>query len=147
MLENDEFLVVVKNTPLVSIDLIIRSQDNALLMGLRLNEPAAGFWFVPGGRVKKDESIDEAFLRITKTELAISYTIDHAKLLGAFTHKYRTNFAEIQGIGTHYVVLAYELKTEIEIDNLPKEQHSKYKWILPNDNGSDIHEHSKAYFK
>ncbi|MGZ5044548.1 MAG: NUDIX domain-containing protein, partial [Methylobacter sp.] len=65
MIEDDEFIKVVKNAPLVSLDLVIRSGNNKLLMGMRVNEPAAGSWFVPGGRIRKDESIEDAFLRIT----------------------------------------------------------------------------------
>ena len=146
MLENDEFIRVVKNTPLVSLDLVIRSEDNKLLMGMRVNEPAAGSWFVPGGRIRKDESIEDAFLRITKAELGKSYSIDHARLLGAFTHKYRTNFAHIPGISTHYVVLAYELQVDVDQQQLPVEQHSEYCWLGKNDDLTRVHPNTKAYF-
>lgn len=146
MLENDEFIRVVKNTPLVSLDLVIRSADNKLLMGMRVNEPAAGSWFVPGGRIRKDESIEDAFLRITKAELGKPYSIDHARLLGAFTHKYRTNFAHIPGISTHYVVLAYELQVDVDQQQLPVEQHSEYRWLGKNDDLTRVHPNTKAYF-
>lgn len=146
MLEKDQFLNIVKNAPLVAIDLIVRNADGALLMGMRVNQPAAGFWFVPGGRIRKNETLEEAFSRIARMELGKSYTLDNAKLFGAFTHKYSTNFAEAADIGTHYVVLAYELRTEIDIGHLPRDQHSQYKWIQPNDDAADIHENSKAYF-
>ncbi len=146
MLENDEFIKVVKNAPLVSLDLIIRSKDNELLVGMRVNEPAAGSWFVPGGRIRKDESIEDAFLRITKAELGKSYSIDHARLLGAFTHKYATNFAHIPGISTHYVVLAYELQIDIDPKQLPMDQHSEYRWVGKNSDLTKVHPNTKAYF-
>lgn len=146
MLENDEFIKVVKNVPLVSLDLVIRSEKDELLMGMRVNEPAAGSWFVPGGRIRKDESIEDAFLRITKVELEKSYPIDQARLLGAFTHKYQTNFAHMPGISTHYVVLAYELQVDINLDQLPKEQHSEYRWVLENGDLSKVHPNARAYF-
>lgn len=146
MLENDEFIMVVKNTPLVALDLVIRSVDNELLMGMRVNEPAAGSWFVPGGRIRKDESIEEAFLRITKAELGRSYSINHAKLLGAFTHKYQTNFARTPGIGTHYVVLAYELQIKVDWKELPMAQHGEYRWVGKNDDLTTVHAYAKAYF-
>jgi len=145
MLENDEFIRVVKNAPLVSLDLIIRSKDNELLVGMRVNEPAAGSWFVPGGRIRKDESIEDAFLRITKTELGKSYSIGQARLLGAFTHKYPTNFADIPGISTHYVVLAYELQIDIDPEQLPMDQHSEYRWVGKNSDLTKVHPNTKAY--
>ncbi len=137
---------VVKNTPLISIDLLIRSPDNALLMGLRLNEPAAGFWFVPGGRIYKNECLDQAFMRISKTELGLTCTFEQARLLGAFTHKYKTNFMGTRETGTHYVVLAYDLQIEFEIERLPKEQHRQYRWIFENDKTVNIHKNAQAYF-
>ncbi|HEY8034503.1 MAG TPA: GDP-mannose mannosyl hydrolase [Methylobacter sp.] len=146
MLEDDEFISVVKNTPLVSLDLVIRSKDNELLMGMRVNEPAAGLWFVPGGRIRKDESIEDAFLRITKAELGTSYSIDQARLLGAFTHKYQTNFAHIPGISTHYVVLAYELQADVDQQQFPMEQHSEYRWVGKNGDLTMVHPNAMAYF-
>jgi colanic acid biosynthesis protein WcaH len=68
----DDFIEVVKKTPLVSIDLIIKNNLDQVLLGLRNNEPAKGFWFVPGGRILKNELIAEAFERITEEELGIS---------------------------------------------------------------------------
>jgi len=146
MLEDDEFIRVVKNTPLVALDLVIRSKDNELLLGMRVNEPAAGSWFVPGGRIRKDESIEEAFLRITKEELGKSYPIDNARLLGAFTHQYQTNFARMPGISTHYVVLAYELLADVDQRQLPVEQHSEYRWVGENSDLTRVHLNTQAYF-
>jgi colanic acid biosynthesis protein WcaH len=146
MIEDDEFMRVVKNAPLVSLDLVVRSGNNELLMGMRVNEPAAGTWFVPGGRIRKDESIEDAFLRITKAELGKSYPIDQARLLGAFTHKYQTNFAHIPGISTHYVVLAYELQVDINLKQLPTDQHSEYRWVSENGDLAKVHPNARAYF-
>lgn len=47
-LSPEQFLTVIDNAPLVSIDLIIRNPSRAILMGRRINEPAKGAWFVPG---------------------------------------------------------------------------------------------------
>jgi colanic acid biosynthesis protein WcaH len=146
MLEHNEFIRVVKNTPLVALDLVIRSEDNELLMGMRINEPAAGSWFVPGGRIRKGESIEDAFLRITETELGKHYSIDQARLLGAFTHKYQTNFAHEPGISTHYVVLAYELQVDVDHEQLPMEQHSEYRWVGKNGDLTMVHPNAMAYF-
>jgi colanic acid biosynthesis protein WcaH len=146
MLGRDDFLAVVKHTPLVSIDLIVRSNEDRILMGKRINQPAAGFWFVPGGRIYKEETLEAAFLRITETELAKPYQIDHAQLLGAFTHLYETNFANAQGISTHYVVLAYQLKLDIDTLQLPQQQHCGYRWFGTDDELSEVHANSLAYF-
>ncbi|BHH85324.1 GDP-mannose mannosyl hydrolase [Desulforhopalus sp. 52FAK] len=146
LLDKNQFLQVVKCTPLVSIDLIVRSPEGAVLMGLRMNQPAAGYWFVPGGIICKGETLDTAFLRITKAELGEPIGIDNGRLMGAFTHLYNTNFAMEPGVGTHYVVLAYELQTSIELRDLPGEQHSNYRWIHEDDELENVHKNSVVYF-
>lgn len=145
MLNNNEFIEVVKKTPLVSLDLIIPSGTGELLVGLRVNEPAAGSWFVPGGRIRKNESIEQAFSRITEAELGQAYAIDQARLLGAFTHKYETNFAHVPDVSTHYVVLAYELRVAIDIDRLPAEQHRGYRWVGKNSDLTEVHANTQVY--
>jgi colanic acid biosynthesis protein WcaH len=63
-LNKEEFIEVLDRTPLIAIDLIIKDEKNRILLGKRTNEPAKGMWFVPGGRIFKNESIEEAFKRI-----------------------------------------------------------------------------------
>jgi colanic acid biosynthesis protein WcaH len=146
MLDKDDFLEVVNRTPLVSIDLVVSSTDSAILMGKRVNEPAAGSWFVPGGRIYKGETLEQAFQRITTTELGLTLTIDKAQLLGAFTHLYDTNFAHAPGISTHYVVLAYRLHLTIDPLSLPTQQHQEYRLFSQKDDLSAVHPNSQAYF-
>lgn len=52
-LRQEDFATVVRSTPLVSLDLIVENAQGEFLLGKRLNRPAQGFWFVPGGRVQK----------------------------------------------------------------------------------------------
>ncbi len=59
---DEDYLYVIEYAPLVSIDLIVRSRKNDLLMGLRRNRPAQGCWFVPGGAIKKNETVHMAFV-------------------------------------------------------------------------------------
>jgi colanic acid biosynthesis protein WcaH len=127
-LSRDVFLAVIANTPLVSIDLIIRNADNAILVGRRINEPAKNYWFVPGGRIRKDETLEAAFARLTQHELGRGYGIEQAKLLGAFTHQYDNNALNEPGVTTHYVVLAYEIRLD-EPDFDLSAQHGDGRWI------------------
>jgi hypothetical protein len=50
---DDEFAHIVRLAPLVSIDLIIRDDEQNVLVALRTNEPAKGVYFVPGGCIRK----------------------------------------------------------------------------------------------
>jgi len=85
-LNKDEFAQVVRNTPLVAIDVIIRNPDQCVLIGLRTNEPAKGKWFVPGGVVRKNERLADALARIVKAEIGLEASIDDAKFVGVYEH-------------------------------------------------------------
>ncbi|UAX03696.1 GDP-mannose mannosyl hydrolase [Proteus terrae] len=146
-LDEQAFKLVVASTPLVSIDLIIRNSKGQILLGLRTNRPAQGFWFVPGGRICKDETFERAFQRLTKVELGEEYSLKQAQFLGTYQHFYKDNFSE-DHFSTHYVVLGYELELDIELSSLPDEQHNHYQWwevenLLASE---QVHINTKAYF-
>jgi colanic acid biosynthesis protein WcaH len=63
MLSKQNFKQLVELGPLISIDLVLLNQANQVLVGLRKNAPAKNFWFVPGGRVFKNELLAQAFDR------------------------------------------------------------------------------------
>jgi len=148
-LEPGDFENVIRLTPLVSIDMIVRSPDGRVLLGRRNHEPAKGCFFVPGGRITKNETLAAAFKRISLAELGAEQKIEEARFLGVYEHFYPTNRLERAGFGTHYVVLAYELTSPVEDALLPKEQHGDYAWQTVAEllNCAKVHENTKAYFR
>lgn len=114
----------------MSIDLIIRDGDSRVLLGLRSNAPACGYWFVPGGRIFKDEPVEQAFRRISRDEVGATLAFDEARFLGVYAHLYQENFAGHPGFGTHYVVLVYELLLHRPLRNLPTAQHNDCLWWM-----------------
>ncbi len=71
-LRQEDFATVVRSTPLVSLDFIVENSRGEFLLGKRTNRPAQGYWFVPGGRVQKDETLEAAFERLTMATGAAS---------------------------------------------------------------------------
>ena len=69
MLDFDTFLGVVNHTPLVAVDLVLVRGGQEVLLGLRNSRPAQGFWFVPGGRILKNEPRQAALARVAQDEL------------------------------------------------------------------------------
>lgn len=153
-LNDDAFLAVIAHTPLVSIDLVLTRPDGAMLLGRRLNEPARGSWFVPGGRIYKDETLEQAFKRTCLAEVGQCWSITQARLLGAYTHRYETNAFSVPGITTHYVVLAYHLEVADGVLDAMA-QHSSVRWFAPEEAdpelgpGADpeVHENVWPYFR
>jgi colanic acid biosynthesis protein WcaH len=149
LLSPDDFHSVVRLAPLVSIDLIIRNAHGEVLLGLRNNEPAQGFYFVPGGIILKQERLQKAFARILKRETDYDASLEHARLLGVYEHFYDANSFGDENFGTHYVVLAHELMLAGASAPKSDAQHSEMRWwgkrdLLVSDR---VHENTKAYFR
>jgi colanic acid biosynthesis protein WcaH len=145
----EEFANVIRLTPLIAIDLIVRSKSGRILVGRRTNEPAKNCFFVPGSRVSKNETLAAAFKRITLEELGRELQREQARFVGVYEHLYSTNRFEQPGFGTHYIVLAHELSLELDSSSLPTDQHGEYKWLTPEEllRSPEVHQNTKAYFK
>lgn len=145
-LSDESFLRIIAETPLVSIDLIIRNEQGQVLLGKRSNRPAQGFWFVPGGRILKGERIAEALERIATAE--IGSPVQNPTLAGVFDHIYPDNFAGKQGVATQYVVIAYQCAW-LGKRVAPDMQHSEMRWWTVSDLLADsaVHDNTKAYFR
>ena len=146
-LDKKIFQTIDQNTPLVSIDLIIRNAQEQVLLGRRNNCPAQGYWFVPGGRIRKNEGLAQAFERLTSTELDQEFLLDEACFLGVYEHLYADSIFN-EHISIHYIVLAYELNIDQPLEALPLDQHYEYVWFNTDDllKNTDVHENTKAYF-
>jgi len=146
-LDNKIFETVIDSTPLISIDLVVKNQLGQALLGFRTNRPAQDYWFVPGGRIQKNESMKAAFTRLCENELGLTCAIEDAKCLGYFEHFYDDSvFGD--HVSTHYVVLGYEIIVDESQLSLPTEQHSQYQWFDVNTllTQENVHQHSKWYF-
>lgn len=148
MLSEADFVHVVRSAPLVSIDLLIKNKTGQYLLGLRTNAPARGSWFVPGGRILKNESLQQAKRRLSKIEIGKEISPESFSFVGVYEHFYPDNTFRLDGFGTHYVVLAFSIDVQgLSLDR-PFEQHAKFKWFSREDilNSDLVHAYSKAYF-
>jgi len=142
------FKTVIEHAPLISIDLIIKNQEGRVLLGYRNNRPAQDCWFVPGGRIKKNETMASAFKRLSLNELGVEFSLTQAELIGPFEHFYSDNFSG-NDFSTHYIALGYRLVIDDATLLLPTEQHSQYSWMTVNEllEHPNVHKHSRWYFE
>ncbi len=147
-ISDKDFAHIVRFAPLVSIDLIIRGAGDRILVGLRTNEPAKGYYFVPGGAIRKNETIARAFTRILQAETGLPARFEDSHFIGIYEHLYATNRFGDAGYGTHYVVLAYELRFNDSPTLQGDSQHSDFKWLTKAEliAREDVHENTKRYF-
>ena len=144
MLDNATFKTIVDSAPLISID-VLAKRNNKVLLGKRVNKPAQDYYFSIGGRIRKNETIDNAMTRIFQNELNIELQ-SKPKFIGVFEHFYNDSIYE--DVSTHYVNLAYEYEVE-EVPNLPTEQHDEYKWFTIDEllQSEQVHKYTKDYFR
>lgn len=155
MLSEDKYIQAIALTQIVSIDLIVFDENKHVLLGKRKNNPAKGTWFVPGGKVYKNELWRNAIPRLSKMELGTVLTWDQCMFLGVNDHIYNTNFCghtDEKGISipTHYVCIAVQCsihRNQVDVSVFSK-QHEDLKWLLPEDlvKKDDVHEYTKKYF-
>jgi colanic acid biosynthesis protein WcaH len=148
MLSSEEFRDVVEKTLLCAIDLVVRNPRGEVLLGLRKNRPAQGYWFVPGGRIHKGERVGEALPRVSEEEIGLALRTSDVHLLGVFDHIYDDNAFDVPGFGTQYVIIACAAEIEADVA-WPMRQHDEYRFATVEELLADplVHEYTKSYFR
>ncbi|MDM5262640.1 GDP-mannose mannosyl hydrolase [Sulfurovum sp. XTW-4] len=142
-LKGDLFKTIIENTPLVSVDIIVK-HNGKVLLGKRVNKPAQGYWFTLGGRVLKNEPIKSAIHRICNMEIGMILP-ENPRFIGVFEHLY--NDGIFDDVSTHYVNLAYEIEVS-GLEDLPEDQHNEYRWFGLEEliQSDEVHKYVKDYF-
>lgn len=123
---DDDWRTVVRNVPIVSVDLVVR-HDHGVVLGRRENRPAKGEWFVPGGRVRKNETLAEAVHRIAEEELGVD--VDIESRLGAYEHRYdESEFADVSS--KHYLANGFVVRPRSD-EFAPDDQHAALRVFEP----------------
>ncbi|WP_300441856.1 NUDIX domain-containing protein [Zoogloea sp.] len=149
MNEREHFVELLRGLPLVSVDLVLVRGGTEILLGLRTNRPAQGSWFVPGGRILKDEPRADALKRVAARELGIADVAGlKPQLLGVFEHFYPDCFAGDIGVSTHYVVIAHRIDVPLGFE-VPgcDNQHAELRWwpIAEAAANTDVHRYTRDY--
>ena len=119
----------------------------------RNNQPAKGYYFNPGGRIRKNESIEKAIERIARVEIGLP-CLERESLepMGAWDHFYNDS-AFSDSISTHYVNLPHHLQIsaiqqrQLSIDHGGELQHDSYTWmpLKEAEQSAMVHKYSRAY--
>nr|EGQ39863.1 MAG: ADP-ribose pyrophosphatase [Candidatus Nanosalinarum sp. J07AB56] len=135
--------LIVEKVPICSVDLIILDSDEEkFVLGYRNSEVAGESWFVPGGRVRKNEGLREAAKRVSKEETGLD--VDIVEKLGSYQHFYDESDVGAES-GKHYIANAFIVSPR-EGEELEKdEQHRELKWF--SDRPDDTHKYTKRYLE
>lgn len=142
-ISEEEWGLIVEKMPICSVDLIILdSNRKKFLLGYRNSEVAGRSWFVPGGRVNKNERLREAAKRIAREETGLE--IDIIEKLGSYQHFYQKSDVETE-TGKHYIPNAFIVSPKQEQELEKDEQHTELKWF--SEPPKDTHEYTKKYLR
>jgi len=149
MLPLDDYKTLVRIGVLPAIDVIVKNQNGEILLGKRANDPAKGKWFVPGGRIFKNESVGNAFQRIVFTETGLNIFLHDVKLLGIYEHIYNNNYFGDRSFNTHYLVMTFEVDQKISDKEMNIDsQHTELKFTSVEELllSKQVHNYTKNYF-
>lgn len=119
-----EYETVVKSVPIFCVDLVI-IKNNKVLLIKRNNKPMKGKYFTPGGRILKNETIEEAIKRKGKEELGID--LEKKSQLATYEFFFKDSQVKniaIHGVGGFYHCISKDEKYKINLDRFATE----YKW-------------------
>ena len=127
-IDDDGYATIQKKMPIATVDALIVHHGKLLLMK-RNNPPVKGEWWVPGGRIFKNESIEDAVKRKVFEETGLQCTV--IKQLGVINQI----FPECHTISIFYLVECN--RTDVKLNT----EHSDYKWV------SELPENSHQYLR
>lgn len=137
-ISEEDWATIVDSVPIVSVDLVVEV-DGGVLLTRRTNEPAKGEWFVPGGRVQKNESLASAVHRVANDELGVDVEI--VEQLGVYEHRYDTS--DVDGVDSkHYVPIGYRVEPNSETFELDAQHEAMRVLTSPPE---DVHPYVEAY--
>jgi colanic acid biosynthesis protein WcaH len=104
-LPDEEFYSIYNKVPRLAVDVLLEGEEGVLL-SRRSIEPCLGCWHLPGGTVYKDETVEEAAIRIAKKETGLSIIPKNSIGHTEFPNEIRNNV----NIHTISIIVSAEIK-------------------------------------
>jgi colanic acid biosynthesis protein WcaH len=131
----------LEQLPQVCVEVVV-SHDDGVVLARRTNEPAAGEWFWPGGRLYKGERLTDAARRIAREELGLEVNIE--RRLGVHAHFWDT--ASVAGADSrHTVNVVFLVTTGENLSITLDSQHDD--WRLVDGPDEEYHEYVTEYIE
>lgn len=135
LLSQEDYIRVMESMPVVCVDCLVRNEKRQFLLVRRLNEPLQGEFWMPGGRLWKNERLHAAVHRKMREEIGVD--VDILENIGYFEEFFDRTAQNAKG-GFHaisFVFLVRPLSSDIRLDP----QSGEWGWF------DDIPARLKAY--
>ncbi|VVB74520.1 ADP-ribose pyrophosphatase [uncultured archaeon] len=130
---------IMENMPIPCVDLAIR-RGNKFLLIKRKNKPVLGKWWMPGGRILKNESLIDAAKRKCVEECGVKPV--NLTEIGTYVYMGKDAVFEDIKTGIHTISVVFEAELplgEIKIDK----NHSEFGWFEVSEFPSELKEIAK----
>jgi colanic acid biosynthesis protein WcaH len=121
----DEYRKVLSVVPIVCVDCLVVNDAGEYLLVKRRNEPLKGEFWVPGGRLYKNERLAGAVQRKMKEEIGVEVEI--IRSIGFFEEFFDRNAENAEG-GTHSISLVYLVRPK-SLDIKLDDQSAEWGWF------------------
>jgi ADP-ribose pyrophosphatase YjhB (NUDIX family) len=121
------YLQICRVMPIACVDLLVADQDGRILLVKRKNEPAAGQWWFPGGRVHLNETRADAAVRKLREECNLEAvgTIE----CGTYDLIFPDCQEVVASHGITTLFLMHITSSIVRIDS----QSEDWQWLLPHE--------------
>lgn len=131
-ISKEEYEHVLDLVPIICVDLVIMNDNGEVLVVKRQNEPGKGEWWIPGGRLLKNESIEECARRKAKEELGLD--LEPIEVLGSGETIF--NNSPFEGVNSHTVNF-FVLMSELGNQEIKPDESQHTEWDFVSDIGED----------
>ncbi len=119
-IEEEVYKRFVEEMPIACVDVLVHSGSDILFIK-RNQEPAKGKWWVIGGRLQKDETMEQCAIRKCKEEVGLDVVIE--KRIGVYDAFFATS---VQGCSTHTVCVTFLARVVGDINDFIIDSTSDY---------------------
>ena len=128
--------------PVFTVDIVIfNPEKNKVLLFKRENEPLKNIYYTPGGRVNKNEKLNDAIIRKSKEELGLNIEINKLQYCGIIEEFFENSNFDGVSNGTHHINILYKFilndTNSIQLDK----QHQLFDWFSIDD--TNLHDYIK----
>ena len=127
MIPQNLYEQILKVLPIPAVDLIVENEQGKLLLVRRVNEPAKGQWWFPGGRVHFMEAREDA----AKRKLMEECGLKAEKVIEAGTFDVIVERSDVVSVKLHGITTLFHVQVGSQVDFVLDEQNSEADWRLP----------------
>jgi colanic acid biosynthesis protein WcaH len=116
-LSYEDYKKFLSSMPIVCVDCLVVNDNGEYLLVKRKNEPLKGEYWVPGGRLQKNERLADAVRRKMREEIGVD--VDIIENVGFFEEFFDKTEQNAEG-GVHSISVVYRVKPksyDIKLDD------------------------------